>query len=90
MRSIVRFMQNRIFMEEMKLKQGFVLFHEYYLSILLYLFEYSRSYVRYSLLFYRVIFYSTQFLFRIIIIQDRFNLNVSVRLFNELFLRERE
>lgn len=35
-------MQNRIFMEEMKLKQRFALFLEYYLNILLYLFEYSR------------------------------------------------
>lgn len=42
MRSVITFMQNRIFMEEMKLKQGFALFLVYYLNILLYLFEYSR------------------------------------------------
>lgn len=42
MRSVITFMQNRIFMEEMKLKQRFALFLEYYLNILLYLFEYSR------------------------------------------------
>lgn len=44
----------------------------------------------YSRLFCRIIFYSIRFLFRIIIIQDRFNLNVSVRLFNELFFFVKE
>lgn len=44
MRSVIKFMQNRIFMEEMKLKQGFALFLEYYSSILLHLFEISRTF----------------------------------------------
>lgn len=68
MRSVIRFMQNRIFMEEMKLKQGFALFLEYYLNILLHLFEISRTF-RYDFRSHvRMIFYSTRFLFRIIII----------------------
>lgn len=69
MRSVIRFMQNRIFMEEMKLKQGFALFLEYYLNILLHLFEISRTF-RYDFFrsHVRMIFYSTRFLFRIIII----------------------
>lgn len=44
MRSVIRFMQNRIFMEEMKLKQRFALFLECYSNILSYPFEYSRTF----------------------------------------------